>query len=60
MERKSVVPEQYTDQLVTLAGFIGHACAFTGHRPQSCRGVAMKPTPAVSRSRQCLPLRLTC
>lgn len=34
MERKSVVPEQYTDQLVTLAGFIGHACAFTGHRPQ--------------------------
>ena len=34
MERKSVVPEQYTDQLAALAGFIGRACAFTGHRPQ--------------------------
>lgn len=27
-------PEQYTDQLAALAGFIGRACAFTGHRPQ--------------------------
>ena len=34
MERRSVVPEQYTDQLAALAGFIGRACAFTGHRPQ--------------------------
>ena len=34
MERKPVAPEQYTDQLAALAGFIGRACAFTGHRPQ--------------------------
>ena len=27
-------PEQYTDQLAALAGFIGRACAFAGHRPQ--------------------------
>lgn len=27
-------PEQYKDQLAALAGFIKHACAFTGHRPQ--------------------------
>ena len=27
-------PEQYTNQLAALAGFIGRACAFTGHRPQ--------------------------
>ena len=34
MERKPVAPERYTDQLAALAGFIGRACAFTGHRPQ--------------------------
>ena len=34
MERKPIAPEQYTDQLAALAGFINHACAFTGHRPQ--------------------------
>lgn len=34
MERKSIAPEQYIDQLAALAGFINHACAFTGHRPQ--------------------------
>ena len=34
MERKPVVPERYTNQLAALAGFIGRACAFTGHRPQ--------------------------
>ena len=26
--------ELYLDQLAALAGFINHACAFTGHRPQ--------------------------
>ena len=34
MERKPVAPERYTDQFAALAGFIGRACAFTGHRPQ--------------------------
>lgn len=34
MEQKRNAPEQYTAQLATLAGFIDHACAFTGHRPQ--------------------------
>lgn len=29
-----IAPEQYTAQLAALAGFIDHACAFTGHRPQ--------------------------
>ena len=29
-----IQPELYTDQLAALAGFIGRACAFTGHRPQ--------------------------
>ena len=26
--------ERYTEQLADLVGFIHHACAFTGHRPQ--------------------------
>lgn len=36
MKRKTerIQPELYTDQLAALAGFINHACAFTGHRPQ--------------------------
>lgn len=29
-----IMPELYVDQLAALAGFIDHACAFTGHRPQ--------------------------
>lgn len=55
MRRRSIKPEQYTAQLAALAGFINHACAFTGHRPQKLpwRGdetaagcVALKETPA--------------
>lgn len=36
MKRKTerIQPELYIDQLAALAGFIGRACAFTGHRPQ--------------------------
>ena len=34
MERQPNLPELYVDQLGALAGFINHACAFTGHRPQ--------------------------
>ena len=34
MKEKLGVPEQYSDQLATLAGFIHRACAFTGHRLQ--------------------------
>ena len=33
MERKPVAPGQHTEQFADLAGFIHHACAFTGHRP---------------------------
>ena len=33
MERKPVAPDQYTEQFADPAGFIHHACAFTGHRP---------------------------
>ena len=33
MEWKPVAPDQYTEQLADLAGFIHRACAFTGHRP---------------------------
>ena len=33
MERKSVAPIRYTEQLTALTGFISRACAFTGHRP---------------------------
>lgn len=31
---QSKTSELYLDQLAALAGFINHACAFTGHRPQ--------------------------
>ena len=31
---QSKTSELYFDQLAALAGFINHACAFTGHRPQ--------------------------
>ena len=34
MKRQPIASERYTDQLAALAGFIGRACAFTGHRPQ--------------------------
>ena len=33
MERKSIRPDRYGEQLARLASFITHACAFTGHRP---------------------------
>ena len=33
MERKPVVPDQYTEQFADLAGFIHCSCSFTGHRP---------------------------
>ena len=33
MERKPVVLDRYAEQFANPAGFIHHACAFTGHRP---------------------------
>ena len=34
MRKELERPENYTDQLASLVGFISRACAFTGHRPK--------------------------
>ena len=34
MRKELERPENYSDQLASLVGFINRACAFTGHRPK--------------------------
>ena len=52
-------PEQYTDQLASLAGFIGRACAFTGHRPQKLPWRSDESAPGCVALKETLAAQIT-
>lgn len=58
MEQKSIAPEQYTNQLAALAGFINRACAFTGHRPQKLPWRSDKTAPGCVELKETLAAQI--
>jgi len=52
-------PEQYTDQLAALAGFINRACAFTGHRPQKLPWRSDETAPGCAALKETLAMQIT-